>query len=140
MSAQLASGGLYQCTYQFAGGGGGGDGRLKLRIALKIYRSPKESLTGPGLSATLRAPTRHQIVVPGVVKKLLAPVTLIGPVQLARGMAADASALYARNLFNFLAAFWDKDRGAPLLAEGDDIVDAIRLTRGGAIVSERLSA
>lgn len=64
---------------QFAGGGGGNDGRLKLRTALKIYLSPNESLVGPGLSAVLREPTRHQMVVPGVVKKLLLTVRLIGP-------------------------------------------------------------
>jgi NAD(P) transhydrogenase subunit alpha len=51
-------------------------------------------------------------------------------------LAADASALYARNLYNFLSAFWDKDAGKPVLDE--EIGDAVRLTRGGAIVSERL--
>jgi hypothetical protein len=28
---------------------------------------------------------------------------------------ADASALFARNLFNFLSAFWDKEAGTPVL-------------------------
>ncbi len=51
-------------------------------------------------------------------------------------LAADASALYARNLFNFLSAFWDKDAGRPVLDE--EIGDAIRLTQGGKVVSERL--
>ena len=37
-------------------------------------------------------------------------------------LAAGASALFARNLANFLTAFWDKDSGAPLLPEGDEIV------------------
>src|SRR5207302_9022910 len=40
-------------------------------------------------------------------------VTIIGAANLARSLAADASALYARNLYNFLAAFWDKEQGAP---------------------------
>ena len=53
-------------------------------------------------------------------------------------LAADASALYARNLYNFLSAFWDKDAGRPVLDE--EIGDAVRLTQGGAIVNERLKA
>ncbi len=55
-------------------------------------------------------------------------------------MAADASALYARNLYNFLAAFWDKDAKAPAFPEDDEIVKGVTLTRGGAVVHERLAA
>jgi H+-translocating NAD(P) transhydrogenase subunit alpha len=51
-------------------------------------------------------------------------------------MAADTSALFARNLFNFLNAFWDKEAGKPVLDE--EIGDAIRLTQGGKVVSARL--
>jgi NAD(P) transhydrogenase subunit alpha len=51
-------------------------------------------------------------------------------------MAADTSALFARNLFNFLSAFWDKEAGRPVLDE--EIGDAIRLTKDGKIVHERL--
>jgi NAD(P) transhydrogenase subunit alpha len=65
-------------------------------------------------------------------------VTIIGAVQLARSLAADASALFARNLTNFLTAFWDKDSGAPVLPDDDEIVAAIRLTRNGAVVHERV--
>lgn len=53
-------------------------------------------------------------------------------------LATDASALYARNLYNFLAAFWDKETGRPVLPDDDEIVRAVRLTRGGRIVNERL--
>ena len=53
-------------------------------------------------------------------------VTIIGAVQLSRSLAADASALFARNLYNFLAAFWDKEAGAPVLPDDDEIVMAIR--------------
>ncbi len=52
-------------------------------------------------------------------------------------LAADASALFARNLYNFLAAFWDKEAGRPVLDA--EIGDAIRLTRGGQAVNPRLS-
>jgi NAD(P) transhydrogenase subunit alpha len=51
-------------------------------------------------------------------------------------LAADSSALYARNLYNFLSAFWDKEQGKPVLDE--EIGDAVRLTRGGEVVNERL--
>jgi H+-translocating NAD(P) transhydrogenase subunit alpha len=67
-------------------------------------------------------------------------VTIIGATNLARTLAADASALFARNLYNFLAAFWDKDQGKLVLPDDDEIVRAIRLTHGGQVVNERLSA
>ncbi|AOL24202.1 NAD(P) transhydrogenase subunit alpha [Erythrobacter litoralis] len=51
-------------------------------------------------------------------------------------LPADASALFARNHFNFLSAFWDKEAGAPMLDE--EIGDAIRLTKGGEVVNARL--
>ncbi len=53
-------------------------------------------------------------------------------------LAADASALFARNLYNFLSAFWDKDAGKPVLDE--EIGNAIRLTQDGKVVNERLLA
>jgi NAD(P) transhydrogenase subunit alpha len=67
-------------------------------------------------------------------------VTIIGASNLARSLAADSSALFARNLYNFLSAFWDKDKNGPELPDDDEIVAAIRLTRDGKIVSERLAA
>jgi NAD(P) transhydrogenase subunit alpha len=67
-------------------------------------------------------------------------VTVIGASNLARSLAADASALFARNLYNFLAAFWYKDQGKPVLPDGDEIVKGIRLTHGGKLVHERLTA
>lgn len=65
-------------------------------------------------------------------------VTIIGAANLARTLAADASALFARNLYNFLAAFWDKEQGGPVLPDDDEIVRAVRLTQNGKVVSERL--
>ena len=67
-------------------------------------------------------------------------VTIIGASNLARSLAADASALFARNLYNFLSAFWDKDQGRPVLPDDDEIVKAVRLTRDGTVVNERLTA
>ena len=65
-------------------------------------------------------------------------VTIIGATNLARSLAADSSALFSRNLFNFLSAFWDKDQAAPVLPDDDEIVTGIRLTHGGKVVHERL--
>lgn len=67
-------------------------------------------------------------------------VTIIGASNLARSLAADASALFARNLYNFLSAFWDGGQGRPLFPDDDEIVKAIRLTEGGKVVNERLTA
>ncbi len=55
-------------------------------------------------------------------------------------LAADASALFSRNLFNFLSAFWDKEAGRPVLPDDDEITAAIRLTKDGKVVNERLLA
>ena len=63
-------------------------------------------------------------------------VTIMGYSNTPSHLAADASALFARNLFNFLSAFWDKEAGKPVLDE--EIGDAVRLTQGGAVVNERL--
>jgi H+-translocating NAD(P) transhydrogenase subunit alpha len=63
-------------------------------------------------------------------------VKIIGYSNTPAHLAADASALYARNLFNFLSAFWDKEAGKPVLDE--EIGDAVRLTAGGKVVSARL--
>ena len=67
-------------------------------------------------------------------------VTIIGASNLARTLAADSSALFARNLYNFLSAFWDKEQGRPVLPDDDEIVKATRLTQGGKVVNERLTA
>jgi NAD(P) transhydrogenase subunit alpha len=65
-------------------------------------------------------------------------VTIIGASNLARTLPADASALFSRNLYNFLSAFWDKEKSAPELPDDDEIVKAIRLTKAGSVVNERL--
>ena len=63
-------------------------------------------------------------------------VKIVGYANTPAQLPADASALYSRNLFNFLNAFWDKDAGRPVLDE--EIGNAIRLTQGGKVVHERL--
>ena len=63
-------------------------------------------------------------------------VKIVGYSNTATHLAADASALFSRNLYNFLSAFWDKEQGKPVLDE--EIGNAIRLTQGGKVVNERL--
>ena len=63
-------------------------------------------------------------------------VKIVGHRNVPSRLAADASALFSRNLFNFLSAFWDKDGGLPQL--DDEIGGAIRLTQGGKVVNQRL--
>ncbi|HEX8937901.1 MAG TPA: Re/Si-specific NAD(P)(+) transhydrogenase subunit alpha [Sphingomicrobium sp.] len=67
-------------------------------------------------------------------------VTIIGATNLARSLASDASALFARNLYNFLSAFWDKEQGRPLLPDDDEIIKSVRLTQSGKVVNPRLAA
>ncbi|HET6537417.1 MAG TPA: NAD(P) transhydrogenase subunit alpha [Sphingopyxis sp.] len=63
-------------------------------------------------------------------------VSVIGAKNIAATMPADSSALFSRNLFNFLSAFWDKGQNKPILDE--EIGNAVRLTQNGKVVNERL--
>ena len=63
-------------------------------------------------------------------------VKIVGHRNVPSRLAADASALFARNLYNFLSAFWDKEQGRPVLDE--EIGNAVRLTQGGKVVNPRL--
>ena len=67
-------------------------------------------------------------------------VKIVGHRNMPSRLPADASALFARNHFNFLSAFWDQQAGRPVLPEGDEIGEAIRLTRDGKVVNQRLLA
>ncbi len=65
-------------------------------------------------------------------------VKIVGASNMPASLAADTSALFSRNLFNFLSAFWDKEAGKPVLPDEDEITQAIRLTQGGKVVNARL--
>ncbi|MGD9809834.1 MAG: NAD(P) transhydrogenase subunit alpha [Sphingobium sp.] len=65
-------------------------------------------------------------------------VKIVGHRNVPSRLAADTSALFSRNLYNFLSAFWDKEKNAPELDE--EIGNAIRLTKDGKVVNERLLA
>ena len=65
-------------------------------------------------------------------------VRIIGYSNTPAKVPTDASALYSRNVLNFLTAFWDTEAGHPVLDA--EIGDAIRLTKDGKVVNERLLA
>ncbi len=66
-------------------------------------------------------------------------VKIVGHRNVPGRLAADASALFARNLYNFLSAYWDKDAGRPVLPPEDEVTQGIVLTRGGAVVHPKLT-
>ena len=55
-------------------------------------------------------------------------------------LPVDASALYARNLFNFIAPFVDAQSGAIDIDWQDELVTGTALTRGGSVVHPLLAA
>jgi H+-translocating NAD(P) transhydrogenase subunit alpha len=67
-------------------------------------------------------------------------VKIVGHRNVPSRLAADTSALFSRNIYNFLSAFWDSETKAPVFPDDDEIVLGVRLTRNGEIVSERLKA
>lgn len=60
-------------------------------------------------------------------------VTIVGETNLPSLVAADASALYARNVLNFLKLIIDKDKGLVVNTE-DDIVAACLMCRDGKLL------
>jgi NAD(P) transhydrogenase subunit alpha len=62
---------------------------------------------------------------------------ILGIANLPGRIAADASALYARNLTAFVALLVDKD-GAMVADFDDEILAAALITRGGAVVHPAL--
>lgn len=67
-------------------------------------------------------------------------VTIIAHTNWPSLVAADASALYARNLLNFLTPMIDRDRGALAIDWEDEIVRGTLLTRDGRIVHPNFGA
>ena len=65
-------------------------------------------------------------------------VTIMGYTNLPARLAVDASALYARNLLNFVALIVDTKTGALALDWDDEIVKAAALTRAGQIIHPAL--
>jgi len=61
-------------------------------------------------------------------------VKIIGHMNVPARVAVDASALYARNLYNFLSTWTDAETGTLKLDWEDELVTATALTRDGSIV------
>lgn len=67
-------------------------------------------------------------------------IKIVGANNMPSKMAADSSALFARNLYNFLSAYWDEEAKRPVLPDDDEVTIGIRLTKDGKVVNERLLA
>ena len=65
-------------------------------------------------------------------------VKTVGAQNMPSLMAADTSALFSRNLYNFLSAYWDQEAKRPVLPDDDEVTIGIRLTKDGKVVNERL--
>ncbi len=76
--------------------------------------------------------------VPGETVVTANGVIIIGHRNYPSRVAEAASALFSRNLANFVETFWDREKGALSLKDGDEIIEAIRVTRGGRIVHPAL--
>ncbi len=61
-------------------------------------------------------------------------VIIIGFENVPGRLSTDASTLYAKNLFNFVSAFFDKEKGVFAVDWNDDIIKGVALTRNGAII------
>ncbi len=65
-------------------------------------------------------------------------VIIVGHRNVPSRLAADASALFSRNIFNVVSAFHDKETSAPKWDWEDEILKAMCVTRDGAVVREDL--
>ena len=61
-------------------------------------------------------------------------VTILGFYNVPGRLAADASSLLARNIYNFVSAFWDADKKEFVVDWDDDIFKGVALTRDGAVI------
>jgi len=66
-------------------------------------------------------------------------VTLIGYSNLPAMVAADASSLYARNIFNFLELLLDEESGQPNINVEDEVIAGALLCTSGKIVHPQLT-
>ena len=65
-------------------------------------------------------------------------VTLVGHANVPSRVAADATAMYARNLLNFVTPLVDKQAGALKIDWNDEIIKGCLVTRGGQVVHPAL--
>lgn len=67
-------------------------------------------------------------------------VTIVGHTNVPSRLAVDASALYAKNLLNFLTPLVDKESKTLKIDEEDEIIKASTITRDGEITNEQIKA
>lgn len=67
-------------------------------------------------------------------------VRLVGLRNLPGRVATHASQMYSNNLYNFLAHFWDKEKGTFPLNPENEIIKGCLITHDGAIVNETIRA
>ncbi|MBL8675057.1 MAG: Re/Si-specific NAD(P)(+) transhydrogenase subunit alpha [Rhodospirillales bacterium] len=67
-------------------------------------------------------------------------VKIVGPANLPGSLATDASALFARNLLNFVTPLVDKETKAIKLDMEDEVVKGALVTRDGAVVHPSLTS
>lgn len=67
-------------------------------------------------------------------------VSIVGHTNVPSRLAADASALYAKNLLNFLTPLVDKDSKAIKVDEEDEIIKASTITKDGQITNDQIKA
>lgn len=61
-------------------------------------------------------------------------VTMVGHLNVPGRLAADASALYAKNLLNLMNLIIDKENGSLAIDWDDEIIQGVCMTRGGKII------
>jgi len=66
-------------------------------------------------------------------------VKIVGPANLAGELATDASALFSRNLLNFITPMVDKETRALKIDTNDEVVKGTLVTQGGQVVHPSLS-
>ena len=66
-------------------------------------------------------------------------VSLVGHANVPSRLAADASPLFARNIFNFLSLSYDKDSKGLVVNWDDEIIKGTALTRDGVVIHPALA-
>ena len=66
-------------------------------------------------------------------------VKIVGPANLAADLATDASALFSRNLLNFITPMVDKETKALKIDTNDEVVKGTLVTQDGKVVHPQLA-
>jgi len=80
-----------------------------------------------------------ELTKPGEVTTTKNGVIIDGRVNLPSMLAETASALFAKNLFNFVSPHFDKDKGAFVFKDDDATVEGTLVCKDGKVANERVS-